>query len=209
MNILDLLILVFLAFSIIQGWKRGLISQILDLAGVLIAFFVASRYGVAFGSWLGGHINLEKFAAKVVVSEAEGKGLSGLLVGALEGIVPDVVVALQNILGYVLLFFLVLAAAKLLSLIFKSLSHIPVLGTLDTLGGVIFGFLKGALITLVIVWILSLLPIPRVMDFMESSLFAPVLLNIAPGIYERVFNPQQYEEIVKTINKMRAALKPE
>jgi len=145
----------------------------------------------------------------VVVSEAEGKGLSGLLVGALEGIVPDVVVALQNILGYVLLFFLVLAAAKLLSFIFKSLSHIPVLGTLDTLGGVIFGFLKGALITLVIVWILSLLPIPRVMDFMESSLFAPVLLNIAPGIYERVFNPQQYDEIVKTINKMRDALKPE
>ncbi len=96
-----------------------------------------------------------------------------------------------------------------MSLIFKSLSHIPVLGTLDTFGGLIFGFLKGALITLVIVWVLSLLPIPRVMDFMESSLIAPVLLNIAPGIYERVFNPQQYEEIVKTINKMRDALKSE
>lgn len=209
MNILDILIIVFLVFSIIRGWKRGLISQILDLAAVLIAFFAASRYGAAFGRWISGFLNLEKFATRVVVTEAESKGLSGLLVGSLKGIVPDVVVALQNILGYVLLFLLVLAAAKLLSLIFKSLSRIPVLGTLNTFGGVLFGFLKGALITLVIVWILSLLPIPRVMDFMESSLFAPILLNIAPGIYERVFNPQQYEEIVKTINKMRATLKPE
>lgn len=209
MNILDILIIAFLIFSIIRGGKRGLISQILDLAGVVIAFFVASRYGAAFGRWVSGFLNLEKFATKVVVTEAESKGLSSLLVGSLKGIVPDVVVALQNILGYIILFFLVLAAAKLLSLIFKSLSRIPVLGTLNTFGGVLFGFLKGALITLVIVWILSMLPIPRVMDFMESSLLAPILLNIAPGIYERVFNPQQYEEIVNTINKMREALKPE
>mgnify|MGYP007017324164 CR=1 FL=1 len=35
---------------------------------------------------------------------------------------------------------------------------------------------------------------------------APILLNIAPGIYERVFNPEQYEGIVKVINNMRSAL---
>lgn len=206
MNFLDILIALFVVFSVIQGWKRGLISQLLDLAGVLVAFFVASRFGTAFGQWIGGYLNLEKFATKVIVTQAEGKGLSSLLIGNLKGIIPDAVVALQNILGYILLFLIVLAAVKLLSVIFKSLSRIPVLGALDSFGGLIFGFLKGVLITLVVIWVLKLLPIPKVMDIMDSSFLAPILLNIAPGIYERVFNPDQYQEIVKAINNVRSAL---
>ena len=52
MNLLDLLILVFLAFNLIVGWKRGLVSQIISLAGVLAAFFLASRYGAALAAGL-------------------------------------------------------------------------------------------------------------------------------------------------------------
>lgn len=208
MNLLDLLILVFLAFNLIVGWKRGLVSQIISLAGVLAAFFLASRYGAAFGGWLGGFINLERFAAKVVVTEAESKGLSSLLVRALEGVLPGVVSALQSFLGYLVLFFLVLAAARLLAYLFRSLRRVPVLGTLNSVGGAGVGLLKGALIVLALVWALNLVPVPRVMDFMEASLLAPTLLKIAPGIYEGIFNPQQYAEVVNTVNRAREALGP-
>ena len=97
---------------------------------------------------------------------------------------------------------------KLLSSLFKSLNEVPVLGKLNTWGGILFGFLKGAVITLVVMWVLSLLPLPKVMEFMEASLLAPVLLKIAPGLFEWVFNPQRYESAVDAINKMRESLKP-
>ncbi|HPZ22045.1 MAG TPA: CvpA family protein [Bacillota bacterium] len=208
MNILDFLILAFLAFCIIRGWKRGFVSQVLDFAGVLVAFFIASRYGETVGRWLAGFLNLEKFATKAVVAEAEGQGASNLIVGTLKGVIPDVVAALQNLLGYVILFFLTLITVKLLSSLFKSLNEVPVLGKLNTWGGILFGFLKGAVITLVVMWVLSLLPLPKVMEFMEASLLAPVLLKIAPGLFEWVFNPQRYESAVDAINKMRESLKP-
>ena len=209
MNFLDFLILAFLLFSVIRGWKRGLVGQVLDFAGVLIAFFVASRYGEALGNWLAGFLNFEKYATKAVVTEAEGQGVSNLIVGTLKGIIPDVVVALQNLLGYIILFFLVLIAVKLLSSIFKSLNDIPILGKLNTFGGILFGFLKGVLITLVVIWVLSILPLPKVMNFMEASLLAPAMLNITPGLFEWVFNPQQYEDAADAINKMRESLKPQ
>lgn len=209
MNILDFLILGFLVFCIIRGWKRGFVSQILDFAGVLVAFFVASQYGAVLGKWLAGILNLEKFATKAVVTEAEGQGASNLIVGTLKGIIPDVVAALQNLLGYVILFFLTLIAVKLLSSLFKSLNDVPVLGKLNTFGGILFGFLKGAVITLVVIWVLSLLPLPKVMIFMEASLFAPAILKIAPGLFQWVFNPQQYEDAVDAINKMRDSLRPQ
>lgn len=208
MNLLDLLIIAFLALNIFLGWKRGLLSQILGLAGVLIAFFVASRLGKGFGSWLAGFINFEKFAAKLVAVEAESKGLSGMLAGKLNEIVPDMAAAIQNILGYALLFLLALAAVKLLALAFKSLNRVPVLGKLNSLGGLVFGFIKSALLTMIILWALSLLPIPKVLDFVESSFLAPVLLDIAPGVYGRIFNPQEYEGVIKTIDKLQNILKP-
>lgn len=207
MNILDILILGFLAINIILGWKRGLISQVLGLAGVIIAFIAASQFGAVFGSWVFRSLNLEKYVTKAIVTAAESKGVSDLLVGTLKDIVPDVTTALQNTLGYILLFFLVLGGVKLVALLLKSLNRIPVLGKLNAIGGIVFGFLKAILTILAVVWALNLLPFPGVMDLVESSLLAPALLKVAPGIYQSVFNPQQYTEAVEAINKLREALK--
>lgn len=206
MNILDFLLLAFLLFSIIRGWIKGLVSQLLDFTGVVIAFFLASRYGEVFGTWLASFLNLEKYATKAVVTEAEGQGASNILVSSLKGIIPDVVAALQNMLGYAILFLLVMLAIKLLSPVFRSLNKIPIVGKLNTVGGAVFGFLKGVLVSLVIIWVLSMLPLPKVMNFMEASLLAPAMLTILPGLFEWVFNPQQYEKAVETIDRMRDSL---
>ena len=202
MNVLDFVILAFLAWNIFWGWKRGLLSQILGLAGVVVSLFVASRFGKVFGQWLAGFIDFEGFATKMVTSEAESQGLSSIVADKLQGTVPDIVAALQNILGYVILFIVVLVAVKLLAIALKSLKRVPVLGAFNSVGGLIFGLIKGALITLVAVWVFNSLPIPAAMGLVESSLLAPGLLKITPEIFERIFNPHQYKAVVETIREV-------
>jgi uncharacterized membrane protein required for colicin V production len=44
MGIIDILILGFLIFLIWRGWRKGLISTLLHLAGVLLVFFLIAHY---------------------------------------------------------------------------------------------------------------------------------------------------------------------
>ncbi len=53
MNWLDIVIIVLLLFAVWQGWRQGVITQILGLAALALGIFLAWRFGGAIGSWLG------------------------------------------------------------------------------------------------------------------------------------------------------------
>lgn len=205
MNLLDFIILVFIGACMIGGLKRGLVRQVLELVGIVVAFIVAARYGVAFGQMLSGFLNLDNLAAKVTASVLN-IDLGGLVGDLVTSAVPAITGLLFNFLGYILLFFLTLAAAKLLAMLIGAVAKLPVLGTVDKVAGVALGFLKGALIALAAVWILNLLPIPWAMEAMESSIAAHYLLSIAPGLYQRIFDPEKYKEILDTIRGLQGML---
>lgn len=44
MGILDWLILLFLAFVLWRGWRKGIIGMLLHLAGVILVFFLIAHY---------------------------------------------------------------------------------------------------------------------------------------------------------------------
>lgn len=194
MNVVDILVILFIAASMFFGWRKGLISQLIGLISVVVAFVVAWLLGDSFGRWVLGFINLEKYASGLVSIENNG--------------VAKVVGAMENILGYVILFFLVLIAMKLLARAFRSFNKVSCLGTVNSVGGLVVGLVKGVLTAMILIWALNLLPVPRVVDAIDGSALAPIMLKIAPGVYERVFNPQQYEGIWEAIDKIRQSLNP-
>lgn len=52
MNWLDVVLIVFLALSVLGGLINGLIRTIVGLAGLVLGIYLAGRYYVAFGNWL-------------------------------------------------------------------------------------------------------------------------------------------------------------
>jgi membrane protein required for colicin V production len=62
MNWLDIVIGLLLILAIVQGWRQGVVTQILGLAALALGVFLAWRYGAVIGSWLG----LEDIVARVV-----------------------------------------------------------------------------------------------------------------------------------------------
>lgn len=205
MNLLDIIILLFIGVSVVAGFKRGLVKQLLELVGIVIALVVAARYGVAFGQKLSGFLNLEKFATNITARILDVDP-SGLVADVVINSVPSITELLYNFLGYVLLFFLTLGAVKLLAFLLEAVTKLPVLGTVDKVAGVVLGLIKGFLIALVAVWILNLLPIPWAMEAMESSTVAQTLLSIAPGLYERIFDPGKFQEVMETVKKLQGVL---
>jgi len=49
----DIIVYVALAWALVSGWWRGLAVQLLSLAGVVAALFVAAAYGRSLGELLG------------------------------------------------------------------------------------------------------------------------------------------------------------
>ncbi len=62
MNWLDIVIILLLAFAVWDGWRQGVVTQILGLAALALGIFLAWRYGEAIGGLLG----LEELAARAV-----------------------------------------------------------------------------------------------------------------------------------------------
>ncbi len=61
MNWLDIVIILLLLYAVWEGWRQGVITQVLGLAALALGIFLAWRSGAAIGGWLG----MEGLAATV------------------------------------------------------------------------------------------------------------------------------------------------
>lgn len=52
MNVLDLIVCLVLAVAVWNGWRRGFILQVCSLAAIVVAIWLAARFGAAAGALL-------------------------------------------------------------------------------------------------------------------------------------------------------------
>ena len=56
MNILDIIILICLVPAIIQGIRKGFVSQVISTISLFVGIWLACRYATEVGSWIGGFV---------------------------------------------------------------------------------------------------------------------------------------------------------
>ena len=57
MNILDIIILICLVPAVIQGIRKGIISQIISTISIFLGIWLACKFAIPIGSWLSGFID--------------------------------------------------------------------------------------------------------------------------------------------------------
>lgn len=98
----------------------------------------------------------------------------------------------SNILAFMLLFCGVFIVISIMGIIIKYLMNIAFLGSIDRMGGVIFGAAKGILITSVLLLILTAF-LPKGAPLISKSLLAPHVLNVAE-VMSRVVSEKLKQE---------------
>lgn len=53
MNFFDIITLIALVWAVVSGWRSGLVSQLLSLAGIIAGLILAIRFGAQVGTMLG------------------------------------------------------------------------------------------------------------------------------------------------------------
>ena len=94
MNWLDLLVIIFVALAVLDGWRRGLILQTLELVAFLAAIWFGLRYYANLADWLVGHYHVSVLLAKPVAFLAlwlVAEGVSFLLLWLISRVIPETV----------------------------------------------------------------------------------------------------------------------
>ncbi len=173
-NWLDVLLLAIVFYSAVAGFRRGLVRQFFDVAGILVSYYVALRYSRAFVTWLSLFVPIDRWLPEWFGTTLPG----GFVLG-------DVLVWIA---GFMLLFF----AARMLAMALGSVLHgifsLPLLGTVNCLGGLTLGLLKGILLTVMLVAVLKLLGTPFWLKTLEESVVAGMVTDILPLVYNQMLD---------------------
>src|SRR5688572_1378758 len=57
-NIIDIFLLIVITLSLLNGYRRGFVHGVLDLAGWVLALLAGLRYHQPVAQWLGPHVDL-------------------------------------------------------------------------------------------------------------------------------------------------------
>jgi len=144
----DLVLLSLLGISVLLGLWRGLVFEILSIAGWVVAY-LGARY---LSPWTEGWLPAERMG-------------------------PVLTHAASLVLGFVLILIVWGLAAKLL----RALIHATPLSVFDRLGGAGFGVLRGVLIGLLVVVVVSMTPAVESAAWSDSQL-APWLQALLQGL---------------------------
>lgn len=165
--------LLFLFLGLVLGFRKGLVLQLVDLAGFVLSWTLAIRYGAAAGHFLDDLLNLGHFFGSL---ELEGLGVLEIL--PLEEYLV-VAVGVLVILALTRLIFLVAGR------IFDIVRYLPVLRSFNSLLGALVGLVKGVVLVVMLAVTLHFIPHPLVSQARDSSLILGFFAHHAAFLVDR------------------------
>jgi len=170
MNLLDVILIVIIAFSSVYGLFKGLVKEIISLLAVVIGLIGASRFYEG-ASPLFKNLELGEQAARI--------------------------------LSFFLLFIVIFIALILIEKLLHKLIHTIFLGWLNRLGGIGFGFIRGIIVSGIIIMILTIILSEKAPILSESKLtphimsISKVLVSLVPDDLQKRFmeNEKKLREI--------------
>lgn len=198
-NSIDIGIVVILALFGIIGFRRGLVKSIISLTSIIVGFIAAKLFYIRLADYITSATNIDSkinsfIYDKLMVSFPNGQvsltasdansSLQWILTKLFhsENIINDTVstissqitVIILNVLAFVALFIVTIIIIKIIGVLLNKISQLPVLSFVNKLGGSIIGIIKGALLCMLLVSVVSSLTIftsnPTIVSLLSDSL---------------------------------------
>ncbi len=154
MNWLDFGLVFVFILNVYNGFKQGLLRQVVGLASFFIALYVSFYFSGTVRGYLDRYLNLDE----IIAALAENGPASLWLVDVL-----------LNIIAFLLTFLVVALLLAFITRRLKFVNKIPLVGPLNAFLGSALGGLKGLIIVFLIIALLSLIQTEYWTGVMETS----------------------------------------
>lgn len=163
MNGLDIVILLLFIGGMFVGYRRGLVRQATSLVGWFLALMVAYQFSGSFADTLENLLPL---------SESATGGFLNTFFPIREGI--------YTALAFLILFLGVKFGFSILARLIDPLVKLPIIATVNRVGGLLFGLLKVFIVIFVLVNVMHL--IPATTETVEESLLGRSIWQLSPDL---------------------------
>ncbi len=172
MNYVDVAILVILLLFALRGYHSGLVNQLVNLFGFVLALVAAYLFYGKLAPFLREFIPFPEFANPTL--EFFTKSF-------------DLEVMYYNAIAFVGIFIGVKLALWLLGAVLNTVAKLPVISTMNNLLGLGVSLLQGFLIVLLLVNFATVLPLESIQEQLAGSGISQKLLEITPGLTEKAY----------------------
>lgn len=180
LNLLDAIIAVLFVVGVALGYHRGLISQLVSIAGLFIAYLLAYQFYGDFAPWVRTTMPLTSFSSydkyEFVV----------------EGLNLDVY--LYNAVAFALIFFGVKLGLSIAGRLLNLVAKAPGIHVVNKWSGAVLACIEVLFIVIIAVNVMKVMPSDKVQKLLSNSAAAPVIIEKAPSVAARLQHLWNKEE---------------
>lgn len=164
--LLTFILLIVLASGFFTGFRRGLILQLVHLAGFVIAYIVAMIYFKPLAGTLKFWIPFPTSASQSDMFQFLGN--------------MDLQTAYYRAIAFVILFIATKIILNILGSMLNFLAELPILRSVNHLGGALLGFVEVYLIAFFLLYAGSLTPLGEIQSAIDKSSLAQSMISHTP-----------------------------
>lgn len=167
--IIDIIIILFILASVFFGYKKGLISLAINIVAFIIAMVVTLLLYKPIGNIIINNTTIDEKLQQMIQTKIEEfmenddskDSSSKLIESAKNGLLPDTARSLSINIIYGITLIALFIVIKICLLLINSLANqvakIPIIKQFNEIGGVLYGLLRGIIITYVILMVIQLI----------------------------------------------------
>ncbi|HEX6594586.1 MAG TPA: CvpA family protein [Bacillota bacterium] len=163
---LDFIIFILLLLGLLIGLKRGFILQVFHLVGLITAFIVAILYYKPLAS---------KLSLWIPYPELTNDHLWADFLSEM-----PLEHAFYHAVSFAIIFFATKIILQIVATMLDFIASIPILRSVNKIGGAILGFLEVYVILFIVLYILALTPVQTVQTWLNHSSLAFFMLEHTP-----------------------------
>lgn len=167
--IIDIIIILFILASVFFGYKKGLISLAINIVAFIIAMVVTLLLYKPIGNIIINNTTIDEKLQQMIQTKIEEfmenddskDSSSKLIESAKNGLLPDTARSLSINIIYgitlIALFIIIKICLLLINSLANQVAKIPIIKQFNEIGGVLYGLLRGIIITYVILMVIQLI----------------------------------------------------
>jgi uncharacterized membrane protein required for colicin V production len=172
MNGLDWAAVVLTVAGTLLGYYRGLVSQLVSVAGLFIAYAVAFAFYRETAPWVAGVLSLPAYETyKKYEFIVKGLNLDAYM---------------YNAIAFALLLFGVKIALSIAGRVLNWIALTPGIKTVNKWSGALLGLAEAVLLVVIAVQVMTVLPNDTAQRLLKGSTTAPYILNALPQVTEKL-----------------------
>lgn len=176
---LNLILMIILVFYIIRGYKKGAVKQFFSLFSLIIALFFAYFFYIPFGQ-------LFKVTPAAIVP-FQGSVLEGFFY-----------IKVNSLVWFLILFITGFIFMQFLKVVFNLFSKVPGISFINKVSGVAFGVFNYVIVSLIIIFFLSMPIFTNGPSLINNSLLNPSL-KIGEKVIPRIANDLENYELFNVL----------